>query len=396
MKDFPIIRLRDDIAAIKNGIYMNNAGASLRPRGVTQIVQDYLNFEDQIGGHRAAEFKKIEIANVYTSIATLLNASVDEIALMESQTIAWHACLSAFDFNPGDEIIISRAEYISGIMAVMELRQRAGVIVHIIDYDDAGLIDLQQLEKHLSAKTRLVCLTHISTSNGQVHPVTEAGTIINNNSDAFYVLDACQSIGGRVVDVEKIGCHALTATGRKYLRGPRGTGFLYVKKSWQHRLRPRFPDGHKASINSGGDISLNNNATRFETYEKSFANVLGLGAAIDYALDVGLDEIANRIHQLSTHFITGLNAIDGIVVGEKIHTASGIITISSDRLAENNIYDQLMENNVICKFINSNGGAWDTKARGRGDVVRLSLHYFNTGDECDVVCELLSTILHAS
>jgi len=390
-----IDHMRNEASENKNDIYMNNAGASLRPPGVTDTIKAYLDFEDQVGGHRAAELKSSEIASVYSSIATLLNASVQEIALMESHTIAWHACLSAFDFIPGDEVIISRAEYISGLMAVMELRKKSGIVVHIIDYDEAGLIDLNQLEKFLSDKTRLVCLTHISTSNGQVHPVAEAGRLINNNSDAFYLLDACQSIGARVVDVKKIGCHGLTATGRKYLRGPRGTGFLFIEKSWQQRLRPRFPDGHKASMNSSGAITPNDNATQFETYEKSLANVLGMGAAIDYALDIGMEKIENRINLLSTHFIKNLNAVDGIIVGEHSHIASGIVTISSNQMSAKYIYDQLMDNNVVCKFINTVGGAWDAVARDRGDVVRLSLHYFNTTDECDTVCGLLPVISRA-
>jgi len=312
------------------------------------------------------------LSQAYGSIATMIGARPDEIAMMESQTIGWHAIISAMEFKDGDEIIVTAAEYITGLMALIELRHRANVVIRVVEYDATGVIDLESLEEHLSARTRLVCLTHIATSNGTVHPVAGAGRIIAEKSDAFFLLDACQSVGQRLLDVKEIGCHALTATGRKYIRGPRGTGFVYVAAEAQNRLRPRFPDGHRATLNANDEISPVSGAARFETFEKSLANVAGLGAAVDYALQLGLENI------------------EGIETGETSKPCSGLITISSSKTPLGGLYQHLEQQNVVAKHIMSDGGPWDLRARPQNEVIRLSVHYYNTIEECNKVTDLIA------
>jgi len=390
MYKFPLDRTRADTAGLAHGIFMNNAGASLRPAIVTQTIKDFLDLEDRVGGHAAAELKADQLSQTYASIAAMIGAMPEEIALMESQTIGWHAIISAMEFHDGDEIIVTAAEYITGLMALIELRHRVRVVIRLVDYDATGIIDLESLEKHLSARTRLVCLTHIATSNGTVHPIIEAGRIINEKSDAFFLLDACQSVGQKPVDVKKIGCHALTATGRKYIRGPRGTGFVYVATAALKRLKPRFPDGHRATLNMEDEISLVHGAARFETFEKSLANVAGLGAAVDYALQLGMENIEARIELVSQHLRAKLKAVAGIDVGETLQPSSGLVTISSPKMPLASLYQHLSQQNVVTKHIGFDAAAWDFRARPQNEVIRLSVHYYNTIDECNEVADLIA------
>ncbi len=392
-EEFPLDQIRADTTGLAHGIFMNNAGASLRPAIVTQTIKDFLDLEDAIGGHGAAEEKSAELSQVYASIACLIGANADDIALMESQTIAWHAILSAIEFKDGDEIIVTPAEYITGLMALLELQRRCGVVIRVVEYDASGSIDLNQLESHLSAHTRLVCLTHIATSNGTVHPVEQAGRIIREKSNAFFLLDACQSVGQLALNVKDIGCHALTATGRKYLRGPRGTGFLYVAEDMQQHVGPRFPDGHRAVLSHADEISLVSGARRFETFEKSLANVAGLGAAIDYALDIGMENIEARIDLVSRHLRTRLENIEGIDVGETLIPSSGIITISAPGELTRSLYQYLGTHNIVAKHISADSGAWDFRARVQTDVIRLSVHYYNTIEECNQVADQIADFI---
>lgn len=393
MHEFPLDKTRADTAGLAHAIFMNNAGASLRPAIVTETIKDFLDLEDRVGGHAAAELKADQLSQTYASIATMIGAKHDEIALMESQTIGWHAIISAMEFKDGDEIIVTAAEYITGLMALIELRHRAAVVIRVVEYDATGVIDLESLEKHLSARTRLVCLTHIATSNGTVHPVIEAGRIINQKSDAFYLLDACQSVGQRCVNVKEIGCHALTATGRKYLRGPRGTGFVYVATEAQNRLRPRFPDGHRATLSANDEISLVRGATRFETFEKNLANVVGLGTAVDYAFQLGMENIEARIELVSQHLRARLETVEGIELGETLEPCSGLVTISSTKTPLDALYQHLGQQNVVAKHIKLDGGAWDLRARPQNEVIRLSVHYYNTIEECNEVTDLITSYI---
>jgi cysteine desulfurase / selenocysteine lyase len=393
MHEFPLGRLRSDTVGLSHSVFMNNAGASLRPRIVTETIKDFLDLEDRVGGHGAAEIKAENLSQVYSSIASMIGAKGGEIALMESQTIAWHAIVSAMEFKDGDEVIVTPAEYISGLMALCELRRRSGVVIRVVDYDATGVIDLEQLEQRLSARTRLVCLTHIATSNGTIHPVTEAGRIIKQKSDAFFLLDACQSVGQRIVNVQDIGCDGLTATGRKYLRGPRGTGFLYVAADAQKHLRPRFPDGHRATLNGQDEISLVRGAACFETFEKSLANVVGLGAAVDYALDIGMENIETRIDLVSQHLRAGLEKVEGVETGETLLPSSGLVTLGSYKVQLSSLYQHLGSQSVVAKHITVDGGAWDVRSRVQKDVIRLSVHYYNTLEECNAVVDLIENYL---
>jgi len=385
-------KLREDTPGLESGLFFNSAGASLRPRLVTEAVKNFLDEEDRIGVHLAARNATQKIESIYASAAKLINAESAEIALMESNTRAWHSIIYALDFHEGDEVVFSAAEYASGYMAFEQLRRRRNIAMHVVGYSDDGTLDLSTLESVLTRRTKLVALTHVSTSNGTIHPVAEAGRIIRNRCDAFYLLDACQSIGQMQVDVKETGCDALTFTGRKHLRAPRGTGILYVRRNHISPLLPLLPDSHTNQFGADLSVTSGTEARRFEVFEVGVASFIGLGVAIDYALEIGLHNIESRIRLLADDLRQMLSSQANVCVHETGTKNSGIVTFSVTGLATEKLVEKLTGRGITVKFVDFNTAARDLETRGLKSVVRASVHYFNSEAEIALLSQAVAEI----
>jgi selenocysteine lyase/cysteine desulfurase len=221
-----------------------------------------------------------------------------------------------------------------------------------------------------------------------VHPVAEAGAIIRAHGDAIYLLDACQAIGQLPVDVRTIGCDVLTGTGRKFLRGPRGTGVLYVARHLIDRIDPPGIDGHSAVWSSTSTYELASTAERMETFEVSYATKVGLGVAVDYALSWGISDIAERIGLLADRLRSSLTGA-GYQVLDGPLASSGIVTFRAPTETASDLKRRLQARSINTSVVRTPSARYDMEPLGLTEIVRASVHYYNTVDELDATIEAL-------
>ena len=388
-------RWRAETPGCRNVTHFNNAGSSLAPSVVLQTVTEHLQREANRGGYEAADAAAEELERVYCSIGTLIGADPGEIALVENATRAWDMAFYSIPFMPGDRIITGVGEYASNYLAFLQLRAARGVEIVVIGDDDHGDIDLNALAHAVDERTKLIAITHVPTNGGVVSPAAAVGQIAKEHG-VYYLLDACQSVGQLRVDVREIACDFLSTTGRKYLRGPRGTGFLYARAATTADLHPPFVDVRAATWSATDTYQLRHDARRFENWENYVAGRLGLGSAVDYALAVGIDTIHTRVCDLASRLRGALAGIAGITVHDKGRDRCGIVTFSHNRLDAEHLRDGLRAQHINTSFIRGSSTRLDSERRHLPDLVRASVHYFNTDGEVERLTDGLTSMIGTS
>jgi cysteine desulfurase/selenocysteine lyase len=390
--NFDIERARKDTRACENIIHFNNAGSSLMPIPVSNVLHSYLNKEEQAGGYETADEEYQSLENFYQATAKLLNCETGEIAFVENATRAWDMAFYSFKFSKGDKILTTLAEYGSNVIAYNQQVKRFGIEIVFVPNDEQGQIDTHALENLMDDRVKLVSITHIPTGGGLVNPAKEIGKI-TKSANVPFLLDSCQGVGQVVLDVEDIGCDILCGTGRKYLRGPRGTGLLYVQKRLINSLEPPFLDQRAATLLSPTEYRIRSDAKRFENWEQYFAGKVALGTAIEYASSYGLEQIQSRIYGLAEKFRQKLIDIDGVSVTDEGVEKCGIVTFIAAQMSPPDIKRHLKNNRVNVSISEGAGNLVSFKSRGLTEVVRASVHYYNTVQEIDYFIELLRKIL---
>jgi cysteine desulfurase / selenocysteine lyase len=362
------------------------------PLPVIEAFSGHLDMEAQIGGYEAEAAAEKALDGFYHSCAALIGGAAEEVAFMDSATRAWQAVFGAIDWRPGDEVLTARSEYVSHMIMFRQAERRLGIRVRLAPDTPDGEVDAEALGAMIGPRTRLICISHMPTNDGLVNPVHEVGAIARRHGLPF-LLDACQSVGQIPVDVSEIGCTMLSATGRKYLRGPRGTGFLWVARDWAERLSPLGLDVKSAAWTSPDQFEVASGARRFELWERFVAGQIGLGVACAYAGEIGVEAIGARIADLAGHLREGLSEAPGITVWDQGRRRSGIVTFAHDAIPAPEVIAWLREEGGINTSLSTTQlTRGPLVERGVTQLVRASVHAFNTLDELDRLVELLGRL----
>ncbi|WP_317494345.1 aminotransferase class V-fold PLP-dependent enzyme [Haloechinothrix sp. LS1_15] len=358
-----------------SGVFLDSAGSSLPPGPVLEAVTAHLHREAEIGGYRAAEERSADLEACYTTLAGLLGCQPDEVALTDSATRSWLGLLDAVPFRQGDRVLVGESEYAANAVALLRLAERAGISVDVVPSDSDGQFDVTALAERLDDRVALVSVVHVPTSSGLVNPVTEI-TAAAHRAGALVLLDACQSVGQLPVRMDELGVDMLSGTGRKWLRGPRGTGFLAVRRAVLERLRPRLVDHAGARWVSQRRYRLRDDARVFELWESGVAERLGLLRAAQYLRGLGVDAVARAVRDRGAYLRERLAALPGVRVHDPGARRCGIVTFTVDGVAPERVRDRLWQRGVAVTVSTAASSRFDLPRRGLQAVVRASPHYF--------------------
>ncbi|MEO8475084.1 MAG: aminotransferase class V-fold PLP-dependent enzyme [Chryseolinea sp.] len=398
--DDEILKLRLETAGCKFVNHLNNAGAGLMPDVVTKAQIAHLKLESEIGGYEAAAVKQTLIREFYSEAALLLNCSSFNIAFTSSATDAYTRALSSIPFNTGDVILTDRDDFVSNQIQFLSLQKRFGLKIIHINNAEVGGVDLNDLAEKLNTnKPRLLAITHIPTNSGLVQPVDAIARIFGAYAERYrdktwYILDACQSVGQIKLDVMKLKCDFMSFTCRKFLRGPRGTGALYISDYVLNSgLEPLFIDMRGAEWTNRDEYERQPDAKRFEDWEFAYSTVIGTMEAIRYCRNVGEDRIWQRVKFLSGMLRNKLNSMDSIRVLDMGEAKGASVTFYAEHQKPEHLVQELVKRkiNVVASY--RAYGLLDFDDKGVEWAVRVSPHYYNTVGEIDQFTQSLTKIM---
>ena len=386
--DERVAQWRKDTPGCANRIHLNNAGSGLMPQSVLNAITGHLNREANFGGYESADEAAPAIAESYASVARLIGAQTRNIAVVENSTVAFFQALSAFDFQPGDVIVTTRNDYISNQLAYLSLAQRRGVqVARAADLPSGGADPQSVCELLRKPRVCLLAVTWVPTNSGLIQPVETLGEIAES-AGVPYLIDACQAVGEIPMDVAKLHCDFLSATARKFLRGPRGLGFLYVSdRALKRGDYPLYIDMRGASWVSADSFEPAPDARRFENWEFPYSLVLGLGEATRYATAAGVEPCGRRARELAAKLRSKLRQVPGFRVLDQGHELAAIVTVEIKGWHAPDVVSILRQQGINTSGTRRAVAVIDMDEKGVASAVRFSPHYYNTEAEIDAAVE---------
>ena len=385
-------KIRADTPGVQSVVHLNSAGSALPPAEVTHALIDYLKAESLSGGYELAADRADELASVYDAASALLGGETENWAFVESATRAWNAAFSALRFSPGDVVITTRAEYPSNMAGLLRAREMMGIEIEIVPNDGHGQLDVSALAAMLNERTRLVSVTHIPTQGGLVNPAAEVGKLLRD-TPILYQLDACQSVGQLDINIDQTGCDVLSFTGRKFLRGPRGTGMVWASdKALSQMGNPAGVDMSGSQWKAPLEIIPHSKASRFEPFETFFAGKVGLAAALRYAHNIGMSHIEERNSMLAEQLRSKLGRLPGVSVHDLGLVKSAIVTFNVKGYDAGQIKKVLSAKAINVSISTLNSARLDFPGRGLTELIRASVHYYNTEEEIEILVNEVSRL----
>ena len=373
-------------------IHFNNAGASLTPKSTNDVINKYLELERKIGGYEAEELSKNQLDQFYLNFSKLINSRKSEISFLPNATIAWNMIFNSIPILERNNIVICENEYSSNHISILNRLEKTKI--RIVKLDKRGLIDLNELKKKVDINTKVLSINHISSQFGNVMPILEIGKIVKNiNSSIIYIVDCCQSIGQCDIDVKKINCDIITGSGRKYLMGPRGTGFLYISKKLSKKIHPIFKDMSSTKLNRNFNlVQLEHCKPLLETFEHSPALKLGLSQSINNILKIGVNKINEKIVALSNYFRLNLCKVCNVKFFEHVDYLSGINTMDFLDFDNEEVYKYLRSFNINTYVVKENVSKLYFKKIRRKNVLRVSFNYNNNKSQIDYLIKTIKML----
>ncbi|HEY2780278.1 MAG TPA: aminotransferase class V-fold PLP-dependent enzyme [Steroidobacteraceae bacterium] len=395
--DERVLKWREDTPGVPGRVHLNNAGAGLMPSCVMNAITDHLQRELLHGGYEAEQEAAESIRDAYAAVGNLIGAAPANVAIVENATVAFFQALSSFDFQRGDVIVTTRNDYISNQLAYLSLARRRGVVVQRAEDLSAGGVDPDSVRELLrNPKVRLLAATWVPTNSGLIQPVEALGEIAAA-ARVPYLIDACQTAGHLPIDVAKLRCDFLAATARKFLRGPRGIGFLYAADRVLERGQyPLYVDMRGATWQSPDSFELAADARRFENWEFSYALVLGLGEAARYAAQVGVARGGGRARELAAIVRAKLREVAGCRVLDKGAELGAIVTVEVRGWNASDLVKELRAGGINTSAAVRDDAVIDMDQKRAVSALRISPHYYNTEAEIDRVCEAVQDLQRTS
>ena len=379
-----------DTPGAARGVFLNSAGSSLMPAPVLDEVLGHLRRETEIGGYEAADEREADLEAGYGVFAELLGCRPDQVAFTDSATRSWLAALDAVPLTAGDRVLIGEVEYGGNAIGLLMRAQAVGASVEVVPSDADGTFSADALADMLDERVKLVSVVHVPTNGGIVADVRRISDAVHAGSDALVLLDACQAVGQLAVHAEALDADILTASGRKWLRAPRGTGFLVVRDRAKAVLRPKLADLQGGRWTGADTYLLRDDARVYELFECDNAGRLGLIAAARYLLDLGLDAVEQEVTRRSTYLRTALADISGVTVHDLGARKSGLVTFTIDGLTAPAIQAELARQDIAVSVTRRRSTFHDMARRGLDEMVRASPHYFVTEAQLDVAVEAVA------
>jgi len=386
-----IDKIRAETPGVNHVTHLLASGSSLMPQPVVDAVIDHTMLEARIGGYEAHAHEAGKLDAVYDQVASLIGAKGNEIALLENATAAWCHAFYALPLKSGDRILTCEAEYAANYVAFLQRAKRDGIIIDVIPSDPAGALDVDALEAMIDERVALIAITWVPTNGGLVNPAARVGKIAKQHR-ITYLLDACQAVGQMPVNVHDLGCDFLSATGRKFLRGPRGTGFLYVAGHLIDTLEPIVIDHFAAPWVAKDKYELRGDARRFENWENAYALRAGLGASIGYALEVGMDHIQERAWGLAEYLRNSLSELPGATLRDAGSEHCAIVSFSIDGLDPCETVNKLAAKRIMIGTSSPSSTLLDAQSRNLPNLLRAAPHYYNTRAEIDLLVSGLKAL----
>jgi len=384
---------REETPGCANRVHLNNASAGLMPKPVVDAVVAHLSREANFGGYESSDDAAAAVSEAYASVAKLLGARPDNVAIVENSTVAFFQALAAFDFKPGDVIVTTRNDYISNQLAYLSLARRGGIEVRRAADLATGGVDPQSVRELLrDPHVRLLAVTWVPTNSGLMQPVEALGEIAES-AGVPYLIDACQAVGEISVDVARLRCDFLSATGRKFLRGPRGIGFLYVSdRALRRGDHPLYIDMRGAYWKTADTFQLAEDASRFENWEFAYSLVLGLGEAARYAGSIGVERGGRRARDLAATLRSKLSALPGFRVLDRGRELAAIVTVEVPGWHAADLVKLLRGKNINTSATTREYAVIDMDEKHAVSALRISPHYYNTEAELDLLVDALNSL----